>query len=91
MFLLHEQNAEQIRNMTIRNKALEFLETLKKLLKKQKVNIRNTCLHSIQNILYSRLLFMDIKIKLHSPQISTFYFMSVKFVLSPYGTNQVRV
>ena len=47
----------------------------------------NACLHSIQNLLYYRLLFMDIKIKLHSPQISTFHFMSVKFVLSPYGTN----
>jgi len=75
--------------MTICNKTLEVLETLKnKFLKnKQKLNIRNACLHSIQNLLYSRLLFVDIKFKLHSSQISTFYFMSVKFVLSPYGTN----
>lgn len=89
MFLLLKQNAEQIHNMTICNKTLEVLETLKnKFLKnKQKLNIRNACLHSIQNLLYSRLLFVDIKFKLHSSQISTFYFMSVKFVLSPYGTN----
>jgi len=46
MFLLHEQNAEQIHNMTICNKPLEFLETLKK-----KNNISKACLRSVQNLL----------------------------------------